>query len=355
MLYQILYENNCDLNQGWEEILSHMLLKVCDNIRPNINRGDDIDIRKYIKIKKIPGGIPSDSHYVQGIVCSKNVAHKKMVRTIKNPRILLLSFSLEYQRVENQFMSLEPILSQEREHLRILIQRIKNLNPDVVLVEKIVSRIALEYLLEANIVAVYNVKPSVMQYIARYTQADILNSIDKLVLEPKLGTCGVFSVKTFLNDLIPGKKKTFLFFDGCPRDLGGTIVLRGGDIDTLKKIKMITKFMSFVVYNLKLETYLMRDEFAISPEKHDNSCYHFIKKVLADKYAYINTESELDEHFTASAASNRLLTTTAGATGNATTVDDNYSNMENPTSELVETGLTSTNIKTGKIINFYYI
>jgi len=29
--------------------------------------------------------------------------------------------------------------------------------------------------------------------------------------------------------------------------------------------------------------------------------------------------------------------------------------MENPTSELVETGLTSTNIKTGKIINFYYI
>jgi len=313
-----------------------MLLKVCDNVRPNINRGDDIDIRKYIKIKKIPGGLPSDSHYVQGIVCSKNVAHKKMVRTIRNPRILLLSFSLEYQRVENQFMSLEPVLSQEREHLRILISRIKDLNPDVVLVEKIISRIALEYLLEANIVAVYNVKPSVMKYIARYTQADILNSIDKLVLEPKLGTCGVFSVKTFLNDLIPQKKKTFLFFDGCPRDLGGTIILRGGDMETLKKIKMITKFMAFVVYNLKLETYLMRDEFALSQDKMDSSCYKFIKKVITDKYANINTESELDEHF--SSLNNNLSEI------------DNFSNMENNTSEVIETNQT----KTGKFFFFFF-
>lgn len=300
-------------------------MKACDYVRPNIDRGDDIDIRKYIKIKKIPGGFPKDSQYIQGFVCSKNVAHKKMVKTIKNPRILLLSFSLEYQRVENQFMSLDPILFQEREHLKILISRIKDLNPDIVIVEKFISRVALEFLLEANIVAIYDVKPSVIQYIARYTQADILNSIDKLVLEPKLGTCGVFSVKTYLNDLIPQKKKTFLYFDGCPRDLGGTIILRGGDVDTLKKIKMITKFMTFVVYNLKLETCLMRDEFAISNEKVDSTCYKFIKKIIQNKYTNINTDSELDEHFT------HLIS------------DENLSNIENNSSEILE-----TDTKTGK-------
>ena len=38
-----------------------------------------------IKIKKIPGGAPCDSEYVDGAVITKNVVHKQMARTAITP------------------------------------------------------------------------------------------------------------------------------------------------------------------------------------------------------------------------------------------------------------------------------
>ncbi|KND01990.1 uncharacterized protein SPPG_02496 [Spizellomyces punctatus DAOM BR117] len=265
LLDQVLLESEIPLSSGWEDVLMKIMLKVCDNIQPEVRAGDFIDIRHYVKIKKIPGGVPSDSEYVCGVVCTKNVAHKKMLRTIFRPKILLLTFALEYQRVENQFLSLEPLLSQEREHLKNLVARVVALKPDVVLVEKTISRLALEFLLEANVVVAYNVKPSVIEAIARCTKADIISSMDKLALEPRLGTCDTFSTKTFMNDQMPGYRKTYMYFSGCPKELGCTIVLRGGNMETLGKIKQIADLMAFVVYNLKLETFLFRDQFAMEP------------------------------------------------------------------------------------------
>ena len=162
-------------------------MKVCANVDPDVRQGDDLDIRHYVKIKKIPGAKPCDSHYVDGVVFTKNFAHKKMVGSKSNPRILLLTFALEYQRVENEFISLEPLLSQEKEHLRKLVGRVVALKPDIVLVQKTVSRLALEFLLEAHVAVAYNIKPSIIEAVARCTGADIISSIDKLALEPSLG------------------------------------------------------------------------------------------------------------------------------------------------------------------------
>ncbi|KAJ3300300.1 1-phosphatidylinositol-3-phosphate 5-kinase [Borealophlyctis nickersoniae] len=264
LLRQVLLEAEISASDGWEDVIMNLMLKVCDNVQPDVRAGDDIDIRHYVKIKKIPGGVARDCQYVHGVVCSKNVAHKKMVRPIRNPKILLLTFALEYQRVENQFLSLEPLLSQEREHLKNLVARVIALQPDLVLVEKTVSRLALEFLLEANVAVAYNVKPSVLEALARCTRADIISSIDKLALEPRLGTCELFAIKTFMHRDIPGFRKTFLYFEGCPKELGCTLVLRGANTEVLAKLKQITDLMVFVVYNLKLETYLFRDQYALS-------------------------------------------------------------------------------------------
>ncbi|RKO84875.1 GroEL-like apical domain-containing protein, partial [Blyttiomyces helicus] len=194
-----------------------------------------------------------------------------MVRPIRNPMILLLTFALEYQRVENQFVSLEPVLSQEREHLQNLVARVIALKPDLILVEKTVSRLALDTLLEAGVAVAFNVKPTVIEAVARCTRADIISSIDKLALEPRLGTCEAFKIRTFMNDNMPGWKKTYLFFEGCPRELGCTLVLRGADMATLRKLKLIADLMVFVGYNLKLETFFLRDQFAMSPAAEDGA------------------------------------------------------------------------------------
>ncbi|KAJ2958021.1 hypothetical protein NQZ79_g6344 [Umbelopsis isabellina] len=244
----------------WEDVLMNLLLKVSDNVHPNIRGGDEIDIRHYVKIKKIPGGRPKDSSYVKGVVCSKNVAHKQMVRNITNPRILILLFPLEYARVENQLLSLEPVLSQERDHLGKLVARIVALRPTLVIVKSSVSRLALEYLLKANIPVVYNVKLSVIDAVARCTGASIIPSIDKLHFgELSLGHCGLFEIKTLVHSWLPNRRKTFLIFDQCCPDLGGTIILRGGDLSVLRTVKRVVDFMCFVVNNLKLESFLLRD------------------------------------------------------------------------------------------------
>ena len=56
-----------------------------------------MDIRHYVKIKKIPGGDISECSYIDGLVCRKNVASKKMKVIFKNPSILLLSCAVEYK------------------------------------------------------------------------------------------------------------------------------------------------------------------------------------------------------------------------------------------------------------------
>ncbi|KAI7900547.1 uncharacterized protein BX663DRAFT_149637 [Cokeromyces recurvatus] len=249
----------------WEDVIMELLLKTTNNVRPDIRAGDDMDVRHYVKIKKIPGGLPNDSFYVRGVMCTKNIAHKRMAIHLRNPKILILMFSLDYSRVEmeNQLLSIEPVISQEREHIRKLVARIVALRPSLIVVKSTVSRLALEFLLEAQIPVIHNVKQSVIEAVARCTQASIVTSVDKLQ-QATMGRCGSFEIKTIMHEWIVNRRKTYLVFDDCAPELGGTIVLRGARVEVLRVIKRLLDFMVFVVNNLKLETSLLLDSFAKS-------------------------------------------------------------------------------------------
>lgn len=52
------------------------------------------------------------SMVVKGIVCKKNVAHRRMTSKIEKPRILILGGALEYQRISNALSSLDTLLQQ---------------------------------------------------------------------------------------------------------------------------------------------------------------------------------------------------------------------------------------------------
>lgn len=262
LLRQLLHDASVPHIHSWETALLPVLMKAADEVDPDVQRGDDMDIRHYIKLKKISGGRPGDTSYISGLVFRKNVALKGMPRSIPNPNILIITFPLEYARQQQHFMSLEPVIRQEREFLENLVSRIAALKPNLLLAEKNISGLALELLEKLNIATAYNVKSSVLEAVARCTQTRIITSMDKLVTTPMQSECGSFDVKTYVYN---GRKKTYMYISGCSQELGCTIVLRGGGKPVLSKIKRITEFMIYVVYNLKLETCLMRDEFARIP------------------------------------------------------------------------------------------
>ncbi|KAG8233389.1 hypothetical protein J437_LFUL013169 [Ladona fulva] len=248
-----------------------------------------MDIRQYVQFKKVPGGNRSESGIISGVVCTKNISHRAMAARLTNPRILLLGCSVAYQRVEGRFLSLEPLMMQakyafpkeeEYDYLKNAVARIASLQPDLLLVEKNVSRLAQEFLLDLGVTLVTNLKVSVLDRVAHCTRADIVGSVDAHVGRPRLGTCRAFYLKTF--DLSPSSgehvpnvrhapsnqpstTKTLMFFDGCPAHLGCTVILRGASKPELARLKRVVSRMVFIHYNWHLEKSFLMDEFAMPP------------------------------------------------------------------------------------------
>ena len=267
LLQQLLQDAESPLARKWASALMPIILQCTDDVEPDVHHGDDIDIRHYLKLKKIPGGSPGDTSYVSGVVFTKNVALKSMPRSLTHPRIMIINFAIEYARPEQHFLSLGPVIAQEREYLKNLVNRILAMQPNLLLVERGVSGIALEFLEKAHVAVATNVKQSVLSAVARCTKTEMISSVEELTYDPShLGTCSNFEVKTYI---FGGRKKSCMYVSGCERDLGCTIVLRGAAISILQKLKRITEFMCYVVYNLKLETCLMRDEFVLIPSITD--------------------------------------------------------------------------------------
>ncbi|KAI5467533.1 hypothetical protein BGZ63DRAFT_399101 [Mariannaea sp. PMI_226] len=270
LLHQLLNDAGIPNPPAWSKALVPVLVRATDDVDPDVAKGEDMDIRHYVKLKRIPGGKPGDTSYVSGVVFTKNLALKSMPRRITNPRIVLVTFPIEYQRHQQHFMSLQPVIEQEKEFLRVVVQRITNLRPQVLLAEKGVSGVALQYLSEANISVAYNVKHTVIEAVARCAETEIISSLDRLALPVQVGRASLFEVRTFVNNDYPGRKKSYIFLSGCTPELGCTIALRGANNMTLAKIKHIVEFMVYVVNNLKLESSLLRDESIEAPEGGDS-------------------------------------------------------------------------------------
>uniref|UniRef100_A0A3Q2FQR5 1-phosphatidylinositol 3-phosphate 5-kinase n=1 Tax=Cyprinodon variegatus TaxID=28743 RepID=A0A3Q2FQR5_CYPVA len=270
LLQQLLYSESLSLS--WRDIIVPVVRQVVQTVRPDVrNCDDDMDIRQLVHIKKIPGGRKFDSMMVNGFMCTKNIAHKKMNSYIKNPKILLLKCSIEYlYREETKFTCIEPIVLQEREFLKNYVQRIVDVRPNLVLVEKTVSRIAQDMLLEHGITLVINVKPQVLDRVSRMTQGDLVMSMDQLLTKPRLGTCHKFYMQPFT---LPNEVKTLMFFDGCPPHLGCSIKLRGASDYELARVKDIITLMVCVAYHSQLEISFLMDEFAMPPSLPQSSSF----------------------------------------------------------------------------------
>lgn len=61
-----------------------------------------MDVKRYAKVEKIPGGDLDESCVLDGVMFNKDLVHPKMRREIQNPRVILLDSPLEYKKGESQ-------------------------------------------------------------------------------------------------------------------------------------------------------------------------------------------------------------------------------------------------------------
>ncbi|KAL6862448.1 hypothetical protein ACP4OV_016789 [Aristida adscensionis] len=260
---------NDDGRKNWLDIVSSLAWQAASYIRPDTKKGGSMDPTNYVKVKCIASGDPSDSDLVRGVVCSKNVKHKRMVSEHRSAKLLILGGALEYHRVPNKLASIGTILEQEKEHLRTIVGKIESRRPNVLLVEKSVSSYAQE-LLAKDISLVLNVKRPLLDRISRCTGAQVASSVDNIATA-RLGQCELFKVQKFL-ELSSEKHtnrrscKTLMFFEGCPRRLGCTVLLRGSCREELKRIKRAVQLAVFAAYHLSVETSFFADEGATLPK-----------------------------------------------------------------------------------------
>ena len=113
MARQTLQQSKVTNLDVWIDILIALALKTIDRVRPNAKAGESIDIRDHVKIKRVPGGAPEQTQYVDGFVCSKHVATKRMADSLPltNARVMVISFPLEYERPDSQFV-IVPVMCQ---------------------------------------------------------------------------------------------------------------------------------------------------------------------------------------------------------------------------------------------------
>ena len=105
-----------------------------------------VDIKRYARVEKIPGGEIESSRVLRGVLLNKDITHPKMRRRIVNPRIVLLDCPLEYKKGESQTnieISKEDdwarVLEIEEEQVRAMCERIVEVKPDLVFTEKGIS------------------------------------------------------------------------------------------------------------------------------------------------------------------------------------------------------------------------
>jgi T-complex protein 1 subunit gamma len=148
----------------------------------------EIDVKRYAKVEKIPGGMLEDCCVLDGVMFNKDVTHPGMRRLIENPRVVLLDCTLEYKKGESmtnmEFTKEEDFkkaLMMEEEEVKKMCEDILRVKPDVVITEKGVSDTAQHFLLKyGNCTVLRRVRKTDNNRIARVCGATIVNRPEEL-------------------------------------------------------------------------------------------------------------------------------------------------------------------------------
>ncbi|KAL7155990.1 hypothetical protein ABFS83_03G112900 [Erythranthe nasuta] len=249
----------------WVDIVTSLSWEAATFVKPDATEGAAMDPDGYVKIKCVATGSSTQSQLIKGLVFKKHAAHKHMATKYKNPRLLLIHGSLDLS--SGGFSSFSS-MQQDKDNLKSITDMIDTYHPNVILVEKSVSRDIQESIFAKGITLVIDMKLHRLERVARCIGSPIL-AASGVAIGQKLRQCDSFRIEKFVEELAGpaegGKKqsKTLMFLEGAPTRLGCTILLMGANSDELKRIKCVVRCAVVMAYHLMLETFFLLDQTAM--------------------------------------------------------------------------------------------
>lgn len=222
----------------WSSLACNIAIKAVRTVACERDGRKEIDIKRYAKVEKVPGGEMEDCRVLDGLMLNKDIVHQKMRRRIENPRIVLLDCTLEYKKGESQ-TNIEvtkeddwmKILKQEEEYIENICNDIIKLKPDLLITEKGISDHAQHYFATHGISAIRRVRKSDNNRISRAVGATIVHRTDELKEEHVGKGCGLFEIKKIGDEY-------FTFLTQCKDPKACTILLRGASKEVLHEVDL---------------------------------------------------------------------------------------------------------------------
>lgn len=245
------------ISSRYGELMVNIAIDAVKTVHTTVNGKQDIDIKRYAKVEKIPGGDLTDCRVLNGVMINKDIVHSKMKRRIENPRILLLDCPLEYKKSESQ-MNFEitdeqdwnKLLKQEEDYIKNLCSNIIAFKPDVVITEKGLSDLAQHFFVKAGISAIRRIRKTDANRIARATGATIVSRTEEICEEDIGQGAGLFEVRKIGDEY-------FTFIEECKDPKACTIVLRGASKDVLMEMERNLQDAMLVARNVFLNPRLL--------------------------------------------------------------------------------------------------
>merc|ERR1719308_124409 len=221
----------------WSDLACDIAMDAVKTVSMEHSGKKEIDIKRYAKVEKIPGGAIEDSKVLKGVMFNKDVTHPKMKRRIEKPRVLLIDCNLEYKKGESQTNiellkaeDFSKVLEQEEAYIKKICEEILAFKPDLVITEKGVSDLAQHFFNKAGVTAIRRLRKSDNLRVARACGATIVNRTDEIT-EEDIGTgAGLFEVRKIGDEY-------FTFIEQCQDPKACTILLRGASKDILNEVE----------------------------------------------------------------------------------------------------------------------
>merc|ERR1719312_1360500 len=251
----------------WSDMACDIAMEAVKTVTVESQGGKrEIDIKRYAKVEKLPGGAIEDSRVLRGVMFNKDVVHPKMKRRIENPRVLLLDCNLEYKKGESQTnieivneADFSKILELEEAYIKKICDEIIAHKPDLIITEKGVSDLAQHFLMKADITVIRRLRKTDNLRVARATGATIVNRTEE-ISDSDIGLgAGLFEVRKIGDEY-------FTFIEDCKDPKACTILLRGASKDILNEVERNLQDALHVARNIHLSPQLVYGGGAVEME-----------------------------------------------------------------------------------------